>query len=96
MHFASTLNSKNNPIVSNLTKDFKIHLVNYAREHGVEIKIVHNDYDHVSIGFGIKYKGQYYELGILNKDKDIRTLIRRNTHYDSYGNPYKSELFLTQ
>ena len=44
MHFASTLNSKNNHKVSNLTKDSKIHLVNYARENGIEIKIVLNDY----------------------------------------------------
>jgi len=83
MNFASILNSKNNPTVSNLTKDSKIQLVNYAREHSVEIKIVRNDYYPASIGFGVKYKGQYYELGMLiliHKDKDIRTLTRINTH----------------
>ena len=97
MHFASTLNSRNNPTVSSLTKDSKIHLVNYAREHGVEIKIVRNDYGPVSIGFGVQYKGKYYELGMLaliNKDKDNKTFTRRNTYYDSYGNPYTSELSL--
>lgn len=99
MHFASTLQSKNNATVANLTADDKIRLVNYARENGVEIKIVRNDYGPVSIGFGVTYKGKYYELGMLaliTKDKNNRTLTRRNTYYDSYNNPYTVELSLTR
>ena len=99
MHFGSTLQSKNNATVVNLTADDKIRLVNYARENGVEIKIVRNDYGPVSIGFGVTYKGKYYELGMLaliTKDKNNRTLTRRNTYYDSYNNPYTVELSLTR
>lgn len=99
MHFASTLQSKNNVTVADLTQESKVRLVNYARENGVEIKIVRNDYGPVSIGFGVIYKGKYYELGMLaliDKDKNNRTLTRRNTYYDSYGNPYTSKLSLTK
>jgi len=35
-------------------------------------------------------------LSLINKDKENRTLTRRNTYYNSYRNPYTSELSLTQ
>ena len=57
MNFASNLNSKNNPAFSNLTKDSKIHLFNYAREHEVEIRIVRNLYVHFLLDKVLNIKG---------------------------------------
>lgn len=109
MHFGGTLGNdkkpgqkgykKPNPTLDGLDFKDKIHLVNYARKNGVEIKIVRNNYGPVSIGFGVIYKGKYYELGMLaliTKDKNNKTLTRRNTYRDQYDNPYTVDLSLTR
>jgi hypothetical protein len=100
MHFKSTLSSENNFTIKGLSFDSKIDLINYARQKGVRIQIVRNSkFGPVSIGFGVDYKGIYYELGMLalvKGDKENKVLSRYETYKTASGKKYKVKLELTR
>lgn len=89
-----------NSTVSDLTDKAKIHIINYARQNGIELKIVKNEKGKdASVGFGTVYKGKYYELGyisLVTKDKDNKTFTKELTYFDFNGQPYHPKLILTK